>query len=221
MTVIFTGIIKEIGIVRDISKTGSSLALKIAANRVIEDMHVGDSISTNGVCLTVVSFTAKDFVLDVMPETFDRTALKSLSVGSDVNLEPALMVGDRFGGHMVTGHVDGSGRIVKLTEDEIATRVLIEASRDILKYVIAKGSIAIDGVSLTVTKAMNDRFEVSLIPVTKGDTILSKKRIGDVVNLECDQVGKYIERFMTLDHKTQEQKKPDISLSLLERNGFV
>lgn len=221
MRVIFTGIVKEIGRVKEIYKRGRSLAIKIAAEQVLEDVHVGDSIATNGVCLTVVSFNAKEFVLDVMPETFHRTALKLLAIGSRVNLEPALMVGDRFGGHMVTGHVDGMGKIIKLTEDEIATRVKIEASSDILRYVIEKGSIAIDGVSLTVVGVTSEYFQVSLIPVTKGDTTLSEKKIGDLVNLECDQVGKYIERFLTLEKKTEAQRKPDISLSLLERNGFV
>lgn len=217
----FTGIIEEIGTIHGISQGTSSARLCIQANSIMEDIQLGDSIAVNGVCLTVASFAASSFEADVMNETLKRTALSQLSLGSKVNLERAMKANGRFGGHIVSGHIDGTGSIHTLKQDGIATIVTIETSPQIIHYIIEKGSIAIDGTSLTVTNVdLNKQtFQVSLIPHTKENTILLSKKKGELVNLENDVIGKYVERFLHPEN-TEQAKSSGITEDFLARCGF-
>ncbi len=192
----FTGIIEEKGIISKIVKTASQAILTIKAKKIMEDIHTGDSIAVNGICLTVTAFSKNEFQADVMHETLNRTALKMVKSGSSVNLERAMAAGGRFGGHMVSGHIDGTGKIAEIKEDSLAVWYTIEASPQILRYIVEKGSIAIDGISLTVAKVMQTTFSVSTIPHTRSVTTLGDRRPGDQVNLENDIVGKYVEKLM-------------------------
>lgn len=213
----FTGLIEEVGSVENIVCGGKSGTMKIGCSKVLKGIKLGDSISVNGICLTVVRFDNKSFTVDFMSETLKVTNLGILGRGSKVNLERALMVGDRLGGHIVSGHVDGTGKLSAFKEFENATEVWIEADRGLLKYIIKKGSIAIDGASLTVAEVIDNGFMVSIIPHTGKETTLLRKKVGDSVNLECDSVGKYIERLMEF----KETDKEKLSVDFLNRNGFL
>jgi riboflavin synthase len=217
----FTGLIEEIGKIKSIKKGGKSIRLTVSAGKILEDVKVGDSVATNGICLTVVDFDSKEFSADVMPETMSRTNFGLLSAGSRVNLERALRVGDRLGGHMLSGHVDGLGEVIAKKQDDNAIWVSIAAPKTILKYIIEKGSVAIDGISLTVAYVDEKMFKVSIIPLTQEDTTLTSKKKGDKVNLECDMTAKYIEKFMFHREEEVQQKKPDISMNFLKENGFA
>jgi riboflavin synthase len=214
---IFTGIIEEIGQVKQIKRGQQSFSLSIKAAKVLEEVKLGDSIAVNGVCLTVTGYSGASFEADVMPETYQRTTLKTLKSGSPVNLERALRLSDRLGGHLVQGHVDGIGTIINKSVEDIAILYGIEAPAEILKYVVKKGSIAVDGVSLTVVEVDNNRFSVSLIPHTAKLTILGWKREGDPVNLETDIIGRYVEKLWLSGEIKQEQKKKDIDEFCSER----
>ncbi|OCL27925.1 riboflavin synthase subunit alpha [Orenia metallireducens] len=216
----FTGIVEELGKVKRIQRGSKSIVLTIEAAKVLEDVSLGDSIATNGVCLTVTSFTEQEFTVDVMPETMRHSSLGELKVASEVNLERALRLGDRLGGHLVSGHIDGLGTITAKKREDNATVVTIEASNDILKYIIHKGSIAIDGVSLTVANLGENSFDISLIPHTSQVTLLGKKEVGAKVNLEVDMIGKYVERMLD-SKKDNNNKKSDIDMELLKDNGFL
>lgn len=194
----FTGLIEEIGEIQNIIKSAKSAKIKIKAGKILEDIKIGDSISTNGVCLTVTEFTPDSFTVDVMAETIRRSNLSSLTAGDKVNLERAVLAGDRLGGHIVSGHIDGMGTITSYEKEDNAVWVTITARPDILKYMIQKGSVAIDGVSLTVAYIDELVFKVSVIPHTRNLTTLLKKKTGDPVNLECDMIGKYIEKLLFL-----------------------
>ncbi|EOD00969.1 riboflavin synthase [Caldisalinibacter kiritimatiensis] len=215
----FTGIVEEIGIVKSIINSYNSSTIMIEANKILQDIKLGDSISTNGVCLTVTDYDNKSFTVDVMPETINKSNLKKLKKGSKVNLERALKVGDRLGGHIVTGHIDGVGIIGEFKKDDNAIWVSISTSEDILKYIVYKGSIAIDGISLTVAYVDKKQFKVSIIPHTQHITTLVQKNIGDEVNLECDMIGKYIEKFLNLQ-KTEDSKQ-GLDITFLKENGFI
>lgn len=215
----FTGLIEEIGIVDKIVKGINSAQITVKSQKVLERIQLGDSISTNGVCLTVVDFDKSSFTIDVMPETMRRSNLRNLTTGSRVNLERAMKLGDRFGGHIVSGHIDGVGIIKDIEEEDNATWVSIEFTSEFMKYIINKGSIAIDGTSLTVALVDDNIFKVSIIPLTKEETILLGKKVGDEVNLECDMVGKYIERFITFEKL--DQPKSSIDINFLKENGFA
>ncbi|MGQ1911173.1 riboflavin synthase [Marinifilum sp. RC60d5] len=217
----FTGLIEEIGSIKSIKRGGESIRLSIAAHKIMDDVKLGDSIATNGICLTVVSFTSTGFSADVMPETMSRTNFGLLGTGSRVNLERAVRVGDRLGGHMVSGHVDGLGEIVGKEQDDNAIWVSIAAPKNILKYVIEKGSVAIDGISLTVAYVDDKMFKVSIIPMTQEDTTLISKKAGEKVNLECDMTAKYIEKFMFHKEEENQKTKSDISIDFLKENGFA
>ena len=192
----FTGIIEEIGKVKAIVRHTNSIKLTIAVKKILEDIHIGDSICTNGVCLTVTTFDDSSYTADVMPETMNRTNFKDLRINDLVNCERAMPANGRFGGHIVSGHIDGIGFISKMTKDDKAVRIRIETRPEILRYIVEKGSITIDGISLTVTDVTNFDFGVSIIQHTQDETTLTKKKIGDTVNLENDIVGKYIEKFV-------------------------
>lgn len=211
----FTGIIEEIGIIEkiELQKYGT---ITIRARKVLEDMHLGDSVAVNGVCLTVTSFTEKQFTLDVMAETLRRSNLGMARVGSRVNLERAMAANGRFGGHIVSGHVDGTGEIKRKKTEGNAVWLTIGCSEKILHYVIEKGSITIDGISLTVAKVQEDGFQVSIIPHTSQKTTLLEKEIGAIVNLEADILAKYIEKLIT----GREEQKREIDLDFLQKCGF-
>lgn len=210
----FTGIIEEIGRVRALRRGARSFTLEIEARKVLEGTQVGDSIATNGVCLTVTRMDEGGFAADVMPETVERTALKRLQPGSSVNLERALTLNSRLGGHLVAGHVDATGRIASRREDDTALWLEIEAEPAVLRYVVEKGSIAIDGVSLTVARVGERSFSVSLIPHTQGVTTLHERRVGDRVNLENDMLVKYVEKLMG------RAPQGGLTLDFLRENGF-
>lgn len=211
----FTGIVEEIGTVKKIAR-GQKAYLEIQADRIFSDIHIGDSIAVNGVCLTVTGFSGKVFTADVMNETFSRSSLGSLKTGSHVNLERAMSANGRFGGHIVSGHIDGTGKIINIKKDGNAVWYKISAGENIIKYTVEKGSIAIDGISLTVARIEKDNFSVSIIPHTSEETILSEKKLGDTVNLENDIIGKYVERFLNFD-KTE---KSNITRDFLSKFGF-
>jgi riboflavin synthase len=209
----FTGIIEEIGTIQSIQHGPKSAVIEVQASKVLENTILGDSISTNGVCLTVVEQTEQSFRVEAMNETLSRTNLGGLTQGSKVNLERAMALGDRLGGHMVSGHIDGTGVIEAMRQDDIAWWVTVRCDAKIMRYIIEKGSIAIDGISLTVATVEEQAFEVSIIPHTKDHTTLLSKAIGDTVNLENDLVGKYIERF------TMGQTTP-LDLDELAKKGY-
>lgn len=188
---------------------------------MLEDVKIGDSIAVNGICLTATTFDNNSFVADAMAETLAKTNLAKLAPGHRVNLERALRLGDRLGGHIVTGHVDGIGTIVKIERHDIAILITVQAPQNIMKYIIKKGSVAIDGTSLTVVDFNTDSFQVSLIPHTAHHTILGSKKIGEMVNLEGDLLGKYIERLMEQRYKETEKVKSSINMEFLSRYGFA
>jgi riboflavin synthase len=210
----FTGLIEETGEILEIKRGTLSARMKIAAHKVLEDVKVGDSICVNGICLTVTEFDASSFSVDVMPETIRASSLKEAGNKTKVNLERAMAMNGRFGGHIVAGHIDGTGKVISKHREENAVRIKIRADRPLLKYIINKGSIALDGVSLTVASLGTDWFEVSIIPLTGEDTNLLEKRVGDDINIECDQVGKYIERLMEFKDGSV------MDLDYLVKNGF-
>lgn len=192
----FTGIIEEVGLLLSKKSGARSASLTISASRILESVSLGDSICVNGVCLTVTSFQTDVFTADVMPETMRRTNLGQLQNRSPVNLERAMALGGRFGGHIVTGHIDGTGVIQTISREDNAIWYTIRTSPDILRYIIPKGSIAIDGISLTVAETRDTIFRISMIPHTAQNTALSLKKPGDTVNLENDCIGKYVEKLL-------------------------
>ncbi len=220
MAEIFTGIVEEIGTIKGISRGPNSAKLNILASTVLEDVKLGDSIAVNGVCLTATAFSDGNFTADAMAETLAKTNLGDLKPGSKVNLERALRLGDRLGGHWVSGHVDGVGTIVRLEKQDIATLITIQAPAQVMRYIIKKGSIGIDGTSLTVVDFTKDSFQVSLIPHTAQATILGSKKIGDSVNLESDILGKYIERLLQ-GGEQESSEKSKVNLDFLATNGFL
>ena len=211
----FTGIIEEIGHVKSLARGAKSFTLEVEADLVMEGTQVGDSIATNGVCLTVTSLTGHGFTADVRPETVQRTALGELKPGSAVNLERALSLQTRLGGHIVSGHIDGTGRISDRRQDDNALWLTVECDSRLLRYIIEKGSITIQGVSLTVARVDDKSFAVSLIPHTQAATTLHSARVGDLVNLENDIIAKYVEKLLG--------KAPSDSgiMEKLARNGFL
>ena len=193
----FTGIIEDIGHIESIEaiNNDAGLLLTIASEKIVSDVNLGDSISVNGICLTVTNFTDANFQVEVMPETIAKTSLEGIANNRRVNLERAMKASARFGGHIVSGHIDGIGKITAIEADGIANWYTIQTSKDLMRYIIMKGSIAIDGTSLTVAGVEGDSFKVSIIPHTNDQTIFSTYQVGTIVNLENDIVGKYIEQF--------------------------
>ena len=193
----FTGIVEELGRVKSLKRTSRESRLVISASKIMEDIHIGDSIAVNGVCLTVVLFSEGEFTVDVMNETFMRSSLGSLRIGDEVNLERAMSANGRFGGHIVSGHIDGTGKIKACFGDGNAKWYEIAAGHEILDGIVMKGSVAIDGISLTVAKVTSSGFSVSVIPHTLDATILRNRKPGDIVNLETDVIGKYVRQFVS------------------------
>lgn len=217
----FTGIIEEIGTVANIKHGRESFVLTIDARKVLTDVRLGDSIAINGVCLTVTSYTENRFTVDVMPETVKASSLKAVKKGSKVNLERAMAAGGRFGGHFVAGHVDGVGTIKGKKQIENAVYYEIQVDPQLLKYVIMKGSVAVDGTSLTVFGVSEDSLTLSLIPLTLQDTVLGLKDTGDIVNIECDMIGKYVGHFLSNQFPTAPKRGNNITAQFLEDNGFM
>ena len=215
----FTGIIEELGTVERVTRGRVSAVIAIRAEHILSDLKIGDSVAVNGVCLTATGLTGHGFTADVMHETLDRSALAGLGPGSRVNLERAMAANGRFGGHIVAGHVDGVGTIAAIEQDDNAIWFTITAPAQVLRYVVEKGSIAIDGISLTVARVETDRFAVSVIPHTAAVTLLGLRRVGDRVNLESDIIGKYVERLLrpAPELKTKESK---LTMEFLSQHGF-
>ena len=215
----FTGIVEEVGSVKRIFSGKTSGEIEIAATKVLEKTKIGDSIAVNGVCLTVTKIQGNGFIADVMPETLRRTNLGMLSAGSSVDLERAMAADGRFGGHIVSGHIDGTGIIESMKQEENAVWVKISTTQAILGLIIEKGSITIDGISLTVAKLGDEDFQVSIIPHTGSETILLKKKPGDIVNLENDVLGKYVQRLLC-GRGTQDNKESKVTMEFLAEHGF-
>ncbi|CUB36468.1 MULTISPECIES: riboflavin synthase subunit alpha [Bacillus] len=214
----FTGIIEETGTIESMKKAGHSMALTIKCSKILEDVHLGDSIAVNGICLTVTDFTKNQFTVDVMPETVKATSLNDLTKGSKVNLERAMAANGRFGGHFVSGHVDGTAEITRIEEKSNAVYYDLKMDPSLTKTLVLKGSITVDGVSLTIFGLTEDTVTISLIPHTISETNFSEKTIGSKVNIECDMIGKYMYRFL---HKANENKtQQTITKAFLSENGF-
>ncbi len=221
----FTGIIEEIGQIRRLSLAGSSGEIGIRAKRVLEGTKIGDSIAVNGICLTVTALRPDGFTADVMAETVRRSSLKASGAGDLVNLERAMAADGRFGGHIVSGHIDGTGRIRSVRKEENAVWITIETPQEILRLIVEKGSICIDGISLTVAAVSEGAFQVSVIPHTGEETTLLGKSPGDIVNLENDVVGKYVEKLLGFGQKEENaparnHKSGGITMQFLEENGI-
>ena len=214
----FTGIIEELGTIRSIRRGAASAVLSIGAEAVLSDLRIGDSVAVNGVCLTATGVDGSGFTADVMHETLQRSSLGALGPGSRVNLERAMAADGRFGGHIVSGHIDGTGTIAERRRDDNAVWYTVSAPPALLRYIVEKGSVAIDGISLTVASVEADRFSVSVIPHTAAVTLLGAKGPGDVVNLETDIIGKYVERL--LRPADTPAARSGISLEFLAENGF-
>lgn len=214
----FTGIVEETGSIRSLRLSGSSGKIAIRAKKVLGGTRIGDSITVNGVCLTVVSLEKDGFTADVMAETVRRTNLGDTKIGEKVNLERAMAADGRFGGHIVAGHIDGTGMIEELRKEENAVWVKIRTTPEILELIVEKGSICIDGISLTVAEVNEKSFQVSVIPHTGEETTLLKKKAGDRVNLENDIVGKYIKKFLTPSEPAG--KCGGLTMELLEEYGI-
>lgn len=213
----FTGIIEEIGTVKQVIRGDKSIVLEISAKKVLEDVKLGDSIAVNGVCLTVTTFSANRFTVDVMPETVHATSLSSLAAGSKVNLERAMIANGRFGGHFVSGHVDGTGMIQEKRSISNAVYYTISVESDLAKFLMLKGSITVDGTSLTIFGVEDDTFTISLIPHTLKETILGEKGKGDKVNIEVDMLAKYMDHLL---NRKEQKPKSGMSASFLEEHGY-
>ena len=228
----FTGIIEEIGKITAVRKGARSSVLTIEGRVILGDLKLGDSVSVNGVCLTVSSLTGQGFTADVMSETLRRSDLGALQPGSGVNLERAMPADGRFGGHIVSGHIDGTGTITNIRRDDNAQWITIRAPRDITRLIVEKGSICIDGISLTVAGVREDEFDVSIIPHTAKMTTLAGKKTGDPVNLENDIIGKYVEKLLghgtsvpadsanTVGESPNGSAKRGLTEAFLLENGF-
>ncbi len=214
----FTGIIEETGSIQQIRVSAASALLTVACKKVLEDTKIGDSIAVNGICLTVVATTGTSFTADVMAETLTKTALNQLTNGSIVNLERAMAAGGRFGGHMVSGHIDGVGAIIKAEENDIAVIYTVGANQEILDGIVKKGSVALDGISLTVVDSTEKDFSVSLIPHTRDATNFNGKNNGDLINIETDVIGKYVKKYLEANRTAG--KSAEITMDFLAAKGF-
>ena len=215
----FTGIIEETGTLCEIKKGALSAQVKIRCHKVLEGTKIGDSIAVNGICLTVTSMAKDSFTADVMAETMRRSSLSQIDVPGAVNLERAMAADGRFGGHIVSGHIDGCGRITDIRQEENAVWYTVEAEENLLRYIVEKGSVAIDGISLTVATVGEQDFQVSVIPHTRKETVLAEKAVGGIVNIECDVLGKYVEKLLL--GKEEEKHQSRISESFLMEHGFL
>jgi len=221
---VFTGIIESLGTIKQITSKGEGRVIKIDCDLDLSGTKIGDSIAVNGACLTVVRLDKNAFQVDMAPETVDRTTFKTLTTGARVNIERALKLSDRIDGHLVSGHIDGIGTVARVTKKSNAVIVQVNVSPALGADMIEKGSVAIDGISLTINQCSPEDFEVSIIPHTAGITTIGLKRIGDGVNIETDMIGKYVKKSLgerLSKNDALSQGKKDISIDLLARNGFL
>jgi riboflavin synthase len=220
----FTGIIEEVGIISQLTKLSAGAFVKISCQRVLEDFKIGESVAVNGVCLTARDIQKDAFIADVMPETLRSTNLKKFPLGQYVNLERALKADGRFGGHMVLGHIDGTGRILKNHLKGNTMIFQISSSEELMKHIVSKGSVAIDGVSLTVQSVGSRSFTVSIIPHTLDTTTLQYRVVGDTVNIETDIIGKYIKNFLLdmkdIDNSSEGGANKGLTIERLKLYGF-
>lgn len=214
----FTGIVEEIGTMKEVKRGKNSAVFTIGAERVLNGTKTGDSIAVNGVCLTVTALLPGAFAADAMHETLERSALGRLSRGNRVNLERAMPANGRFGGHMVAGHIDGTGKIVRIQKDDTAVWFTIRAKPEVMRYIVEKGSVTVDGISLTVAKTAKETFSISAIPHTVRQTVLQERKEGDKVNLETDMIGKYVEKLLFPDTKRHKESK--VTMDFLANCGF-
>ena len=217
----FTGLIEELGTVKAIQSGTKSIKLTISAKKVLDDVKLGDSIAVNGTCLTVVSYNENSFTADVMPETVKRTVLVKLTIGDRVNLERTLALGDRFGGHIVSGHVDGLGAITVVREDARSLYFEVTAPVELAKYLAEKGSVTVDGISLTINHLRGNILSLNLIPHTAERTNIGTWQVGTKVNLEVDVLARYIERLLLGDRAAEQKTESNISMAFLAENGFL
>lgn len=215
----FTGIVEDIGVIKQVVKSSKSTKLTILTTKIMSDLKYGDSVATDGVCLTVSELSPMTFSADVMAQTLRFSTLGKLRVGDRVNLERALQLSNRFGGHIVSGHIDCVGRIVNIYQEDIARWIEIEIPKESMKYIVAKGSVSIDGISLTVAKLDKTTFWISTVPVTQSDTTLAQKKVGEDVNIELDILAKYTERLLNFGEN--KEKKSQIDRDFLKENGFI
>lgn len=217
----FTGLVEEVGTMQGLARGSKKCVLTVGCHKVLEGTQIGDSILTNGICLTVTNMGANYFTADVMNETLARSDLGTTRPGSPLNLERAMPADGRFGGHIVSGHIDDVGTIAKIEEDDNAVWFTVDAEKSLLHYVVEKGSIAMDGISLTVAYVDDKCFKVSLIPHTREVTNLASKRVGDPLNLETDIIGKYVEKFVTGGPAPAGKEEPSgLTMDFLRANGF-
>ena len=217
----FTGIIEEVGVVKGLEKTLAGTRLTILAESIMSDLPIGASVSVNGACLTVVSTTDREFVVDVSPESLGVTTLGALIAGSPVNLERAMKLNERIGGHLVSGHVDGVGTVRSRHQDGNALYLTIEAPPEILRYCVPKGSVTVDGISMTLNDVTERTFTLCVIPHTAKMTTLGLKQIGESVNLESDLIGKYVERLLQSRGQLPQKPSPVIDVDFLKRKGLL
>jgi riboflavin synthase len=214
---LFTGIVEEMGTIRSVRKGASSSVLTIGGEVIFSDLKLGDSVAVNGVCLTVTSYGSDWFTADVMHETLSRSSLRDARTGMKVNLERAMASDGRFGGHIVSGHIDGTGTITSTQRDDNAIWYTVEAPASVMRYIVEKGSVTIDGISLTVARVAKTSFMVSIIPHTAAVTVLGGKGAGDIVNLENDIIGKYVEKLL---QPAETEQKSGITRDFLTQYGF-
>ncbi len=217
----FSGIIEEMGAITVLRKTLAGTKLTILASTVMGDLKVGDSVSVDGICLTVVSRSERDFSVEVSPETLSVTTLGNFAVGLPVNLERAMKLNERIGGHLVAGHVDGVGVIRRRQQDANAIMFTIEAPQHILRYCVVKGSVTVDGISLTINDMSDKGFSVAIIPHTAKATTIGLKQVNDPVNLESDLIGKYVERLLQERGQVAPKPTPVIDKDYLQKRGLI
>lgn len=220
----FTGIVEEVGEVRRVVSKGDIHLFTVASDKTLEGMAVGDSVSVSGVCLTVVDLGKKDFSVEATPETLRTTSLGELTPGHSVNLERSLRLGGKLGGHLVTGHIDGTGRIAEIRKEGESYVMAFGAPEQLMRYLVPKGSVALDGVSLTVVEVEGERFTVAVIPFTYRETTFSRKGVGSLINIECDIIGKYVERLLVGyagKGNIQSEEAGKIDLEFLAQHGFA
>jgi len=217
----FTGIVEEMGVIKRLEKSGAGTTLTILASTVMDDLEAGASVSVNGACLTVVSVGEREFAVEVSRETLAVTTLGQLAAGTPVNLERAMRVHDRIGGHLVAGHVDGVGSIQNRTPEGNAIVLTIEAPREVLRYCVHKGSITLDGISMTINEVSDRNFSVAVIPHTAKATTLGLKKPGETVNLEADLIGKYVERLLQDRGQLPAKPAPVIDRDYLQKHGLI
>ncbi|GAB4458104.1 MAG: riboflavin synthase [Armatimonadaceae bacterium] len=219
----FTGIVEAVGRITGIEHQGEAIRLTVSVGKISEDVHLGDSISVNGVCLTVTEIRPPHISFDAVYETMRRTTLGELRHGDNVNLERSVPVNGRLGGHIVQGHVDGTGRIASIRPMGNSWFVYVDAAPELMRYIVTKGSVAVDGISLTVAESEDRTFALSIIPHTWENTTLREKRAGDTINIECDILGKYVEKLIGgyLAGADQQAERSGVTMELLARSGYV